>query len=66
MKKYRPVKIFCPQCKGRVGTYDGRSTMNHIARCNKCRKRVIYRIDNREIELKEIPKRNTSSGMTFI
>lgn len=66
MKKYKPVKIFCPQCKGCVGTYDGRPTSNYIARCGKCRKRVIYRIDNREIELKEIPKRNTSSGMTFI
>lgn len=66
MKKYRPVKIFCPQCNSYVGTYDGRSTMNFIGRCSKCRKRVIYRIDNREVELKEIPKRNTSSGMTFI
>lgn len=66
MKKYKPVKIFCPKCKGYVGTYDGRSTMNHIARCNKCRKRIVYHIDTGETEVKNIPKRNCSSGITFI
>lgn len=66
MKKYKPVKILCPQCNSRVGTYDGRSTINHITRCNKCRKQIIYHIDTREIEIKDIPKRNCSSGMTFI
>lgn len=66
MKKYKPVKIFCPQCKGYVGTYDGRSTMSHIARCNKCRKRVVYHIDTGKTEVRDIPKRNCSSGMTFI
>lgn len=66
MKKYKPVKIFYPQCNSYVGTWDGRSTMNHIVRCNKCRKRVIYHIDTGEIEVKDIPKRNCSSGMTFI
>lgn len=66
MKKYKPVKIFCPQCNSHVGTWDGRSTSNYISRCRKCRKRIVYHIDNEEIELKELPKRNTSSGITFI
>lgn len=66
MKKYKPVKIFCPQCKGNVGTYDGRSTSNYITRCNKCRKRVVYHIDTGKTEVKNIPKRNCSSGVTFI
>lgn len=66
MKKYKPVKIFCPQCKGRVGTYDGRSTMNFIGRCSKCRKRIVYHIGTGETEVKDIPKRNCSSGMAFI
>lgn len=66
MKKYKPVKIFCPQCNSHVGTYDGRSTINYIGRCNKCRKRVIYHIDTGKTEVKDIPKRNCSSGMTFI
>lgn len=66
MKKYKPVKIFCPQCNSHVGTWDGRSTSNYIARCNKCMKRVVYHVDTGETELKEFPKRNTSSGMTFM
>lgn len=66
MKKYKPVKIFCPQCKGYVGTYDGRSTIDKIVKCEKCRKRVIYRIETGETEVKDIPKRNCSSGVTFI
>lgn len=66
MKKYKPVKIFCPQCNFHVGTHDGRSTSNFITRCNKCRKRVIYHIDTGKTEVKDIPKRNCSSGMTFI
>lgn len=66
MKKYKPAKIFCPQCNSHVGTWDGRSTSNYITRCSKCRKRVVYRIDTGEIEVKDIPRRNCSSGMTFI
>lgn len=66
MKKYKPVKIFCPKCKDYLGTWDGRSTSNYIARCNKCRKRVVYHVDSGEIEVKDIPKRNCSSGMTFV
>lgn len=66
MKKYKPVKIFCQKCNSHVGTWDGRSTINHITRCNKRRKRVIYHIETGETEVKDIPKRNCSSGMTFI
>lgn len=66
MKKYKPVKILCPKCTSYVGTYDGRSTSNYITGCRKCGKRVIYHIDTRKTEIKDIPKRNCSSGMTFI
>lgn len=66
MKKYKPVKIFCPQCNSRVGTWDGRSTTNYIARCSKCRKCVVYNIETEKTEIKDIPKRNCSSGVTFI
>lgn len=65
MKKYKPVKIFCPECNSHVGTYDGRSTMNVISRCSKCRKRVVYYVDSREIELKPLPQRTCGSGLTF-
>jgi len=58
--------IKCPICKERVAVYDGRTTSDIIARCGKCRKRIIYRIQTGRTEIKNIPPRATSSGMRFI
>lgn len=58
-------EIFCPKCDSKVATWDGKSTINVIANCNKCRKRVVYHVDADKTEIKEIPPRNTASGMTF-
>lgn len=57
--------IICPKCGRVLGSYDGRSTINKIIDCRKCRKRVIYHIDTGEIEIKAIPERKTSSGVQF-
>lgn len=65
-KRIESKTIYCPKCGRKVATYDGRSTINVIARCNKCRKRVIYHIDTEKTELKDLPHRNTASGMTFV
>ena len=66
MKEYEEKKIYCPGCKRKVGTHDGRSTINKIFRCKNCNKRVVYHVDTGETEIKRIQKRNCSSGMTFI
>lgn len=66
MKKYKEKTIYCPKCGRKVGTYDGRSTINKICRCKKCNKRIVYHVDTGETEIKNIPKRNCSSGMTFV
>lgn len=63
--KYEPKTIFCPSCNRKVGAWDGRSSINLITRCKKCNKRVIYRVDTGEIEIKPLPQRNCSSGLTF-
>lgn len=64
--KQRDIKeICCPNCGKKLGTYDGRSSINKILDCRTCRKRVVYNIDTVEIVIKEIPRRNTSSGVTF-
>lgn len=60
-----PKTIYCPSCGRRVATYDGRSTMNVVAKCKKCQKRIVYYADTGETELKSIPQRATGSGMTF-
>lgn len=60
-----PKTIYCPSCGRKVGTYDGRSTINQIVNCKKCRKRVVYHVGNGVTEIKPIPPRNCSSGVTF-
>jgi hypothetical protein len=57
--------IYCPRCERKVAVYDGRSTSNVVTHCKKCRMRVVYHIDTEKTEIKKIPHRNTSSGMTF-
>lgn len=60
-----PKTIYCPKCGRKVGTYDGKSSINFIGRCNHCRKQVVYDIGTKETKTKPIPQRTTSSGMTF-
>lgn len=60
-----PKKIYCPKCGRRVTEWDGKSTIHPMAKCKNCKKMVVYRIDTDETEIKKIPPRNCSSGMTF-
>lgn len=57
--------IYCPRCRKEVGVWDGRSTIDIAFRCKKCKVQVIYRVDNGAVEVKKMPQRNTSSGMSF-
>nr|DAX03505.1 MAG TPA: cysteine-rich protein [Bacteriophage sp.] len=63
--EYVKRTIYCPNCGRKVGTYDGRGTMNIVCRCSKCMKRVIYYPATEKREIKKLPARETSSGMTF-
>lgn len=63
--EYVKRTIYCPNCGRKVGTYDGRGTMNIVCRCDKCVKRVIYYPETGKREIKKLPVRETSSGMTF-
>lgn len=65
MKEYKPKTIFCPSCNRKVGAWDGRSSINLITRCKNCNKRVIYHVSTGEVEIKPLPQRNCSSGLTF-
>lgn len=60
-----PKKIYCPKCGRKLTTWDGKSTTDIIVNCKKCKKRIVYRVDVDKTEIKEIPKRNTSSGITY-
>lgn len=60
-----PKKIYCPRCGRKTMVYDGRSTINPIAKCRKCKKLVIYDIEKDSVTMKDMPKRDCSSGMRF-
>ena len=53
----KPKTIYCPNCGRKVGTYDGRSTSNISVKCKKCNKLVVYNVENKKAEIKEIPQR---------
>ena len=57
--------IYCPKCGRKVGIWDGKSTMDLYFRCKKCKKQVVYHSCNGVLEMKKLPQRNTSSGMSF-
>ena len=58
-------KIYCPRCHRQIGNLDTRSTIDVIANCRRCHRQIIYRIKTGETEVRFIPPRNSSSGMTF-
>ena len=64
--EYKPKTIYCPRCGRKVATWDGRSSMPVIGRGKKGNKRVVYYVDNGETEIKDIPQRNCSSGVTYM
>ena len=57
--------IYCPKCRRKVATYDGRATINKIAKCKKCDLQVIYDVARDETTVKPLPKRETSSGVVL-
>lgn len=61
----KPYIVYCPRCKRRVASWDGKSTSNVVANCRKCNKRIVFHTDALEVEVKEIPERHCSSGVTF-
>lgn len=65
MKEYRKKTIYCPDCGRKVGMYDGRSQIDKRYLCKKCNKRIVYRVANGKVEVKNRADRTTSSGMVF-
>ena len=57
--------IYCPKCKRRLGTYDGKAETNKIIHCRDCNIRTVYDVKSRTTYISKIPPRATSSGKTF-
>ena len=64
--KNNPLTIYCPKCNKKVATWDGRTTMNLVAKCVTCRKLVVFTPETKATTYKNLPFRATSSGKTFI
>lgn len=65
MKKNKSIAIICPQCKHKVGIYDGRSGINPKIKCRECNKLIVYDISSGKAEMKAIPQRTQGSGVRF-
>lgn len=57
--------IYCPRCKRKAMTYDGRTRMNLHAKCKKCKKLVVYYPAEDQVYIKDVPGRDQASGMRF-
>ena len=57
--------VYCPRCKRKVATWDGKSKINVKARCNKCKNAVLYHVGTDETEIISSDTRKTISGVTF-
>lgn len=57
--------IYCPGCGRKVASHDGKSKNVIEVNCRKCWKRVVFNPTTYELKVKEIPERNSSSGLTI-
>ena len=57
--------IYCPRCKRKVATWDGKSKINVRKKCENCEKVVLFHVDTQETEIIATPQRKSSSGVTF-
>lgn len=57
--------IYCPKCKRKVFSYDGRGSINIRGKCKKCKRLVLYSIEADEVTMHDLPKRTCSSGVTI-
>ena len=58
--------IYCPKCKEKIGTYDGRSTFNVRYKCKKCKN--VYAFNPLEMSVNRVRdiERQCSSGMRYM
>lgn len=70
-KKYReivlhdPVPVTCPYCGTVVAHDDGRQEIDIVARCDRCRVRIVYSVTDGTKKDVPLPPRACSSGMTY-
>lgn len=61
----KPKEIKCPKCKTRVMTYDGKGKIPLKSKCKRCEKLIVFNPNKDSIDVTNVPKRATSSGVMF-
>lgn len=61
----KPFSIYCPKCNYKVATWNGKSSINIVSKCEKCKKLVVFMPETKNVVRKPLPERATSSGKTF-
>lgn len=61
----KEMKVYCPKCKRKVATWDGKSQINVKVMCRNCKKTVLFHVDTKETEIIASDVRCASSGVTF-
>lgn len=58
--------VYCPICKRKISTINDEYSSNRVAiKCRNCDKLIIFNFEYGTHEIKNVPKRNSSSGMRF-
>jgi hypothetical protein len=61
----KPIPVKCPYCGAVVAHDDGRQEIDIVARCDRCRVRIVYDVSNGLQKDMPLPERNCSSGVTY-
>lgn len=64
--KIKTVDVLCPKCSKKIGSANIRVKGIQFYNCRTCNKRIWYHGDTGECEVKEMPQRQSSSGITFV
>ena len=55
-------RIYCPICKRKVFSWDGKIKQALDAKCKNCNKLVVFYPSTNETVIKPLPKANSASG----
>lgn len=59
------LTIYCPKCGRQIFNANDFGSSFLERKCEKCKKLVSYDSDTGRVVMRDVPSRNTSSGMRF-
>ena len=65
MEQVMAEDIICPQCGNKIGTYDGKETINKRIRCKRCGKTVLFDVSTGDMKIVPRKQRTSLGGKRF-